>query len=164
MRRFAFAMSAVLAFAVMANPVDAQLKFGAHVAMISGLADVSALDGTLGFGVRAGLQAPALPIGVFASATYFNPDCDDCGYWTGSLFGKVGLPLPMISPYALGGVQRRAASVGDLESSENGIFIGLGVQLQKLFIEAAMEFNEDDPAVPDFDNDPLVFKAGILIG
>lgn len=164
MRRFAFAMSAVLAFAVLANPVDAQIKLGVHVAQISGLADVSALDGTFGFGARAGLQAPALPIGVFASATYFSPDCDDCSYWTGSLFGKLGLPLPIVAPYVLGGVQRRATTAGALEASENGIFVGLGVQLQKLFIEGAMEFNEDDPAVPDFDNDPIVFKAGILIG
>lgn len=164
MRRFAFAMSAVLALAVMANPADAQIKLGAHVAMISGISDVQELDGILGFGARAGIQAPALPIGVFASATYFNPDCDDCGYWTGSLFGKLGLPLPIVSPYLLGGVQRRATSAGDLSAADNGIFVGLGVQLQKLFIEGAMEFNEDDPSVPDFDNDPIVFKAGILIG
>jgi hypothetical protein len=164
MRRIAFAMSAVLAFAVLANPADAQIKLGVHVAMISGVADVAELDGTFGVGARAGIQAPALPIGVFASATYFNPDCTDCGYWTGSLFGKVGLPLVMVSPYLLGGIQRRASSFGTLDMAENGPFVGLGVQLQKLFIEATMEFNEDDPAVPDFDNDPLVFKAGILIG
>lgn len=164
MRRIAFAMSAVLAFAVLANPADAQIKLGVHVAMISGIADVAELDGIFGFGVRGGVQAPALPIGVFASATYFNPDCTDCGYWTGSLFGKVGLPLVMVSPYVLGGVQRRASSVGALETSEDGFFVGLGVQVQKLFIEAAMEFNENDISAPDFDNDPIVFKAGILIG
>lgn len=163
MRRFVFAMSAVLALAVMAVPADAQLKFGAHVAMISGLAEANQLQGEFGFGARAGLELPALPVGVYGSATYFMPDCDDCTYWTGSLFAKAGLPLP-VSPYLLGGVQRRAAEVGGLENAENGFFVGVGVGLGALFLEGAVEFNEDDPMFPNIDNDPIVFKAGFTLG
>ncbi len=165
MRRFAFAMSAVLALAVLANPVDAQLlKVGGHVAMISGLEEASSLQGEFGFGARAGVQLPGAPIGAFVSATYFMPDCDECTYWTGSAFGKVGLPLPVVAPYLLGGIQRRASAVGDLEAAENGFFVGVGASLGAIFLEGTMEFNEDDPAVPDFDNDPIVFKGGFLIG
>lgn len=165
MRRFAFAISAVLGLAVLANPVDAQLlKLGGHVAMISGLEEASSLQGELGFGARAGVEAPTAPIGAYVSATYFMPDCDECSYWTGSLFGKVGLPLPIVAPYLQGGIQRRASAVGDLEAAESGFFIGLGVGFGSLFLEGSMEFNEDDPAVPDFDNDPIVFKGGFVIG
>ena len=104
------------------------------------------------------------PFGAFVSVTYFNPDCDNCSYWTGSAFAKLGIPLPIVSPYVLGGIQRRAAEAGGISAAENGFFAGLGVSLSSLFIEGTMEFNEDDPSVPDFDNDPIVVKAGVLIG
>ncbi|MEM7417715.1 MAG: hypothetical protein AAF389_19660 [Gemmatimonadota bacterium] len=164
MRRFAFAMSAVLTLAVLAQPVDAQLKFGGHAALISGIEAAQELDGTFGFGGRAGLELPALPVGVWATATYFAPDCDDCSYWTGALFAKLGLPLPIVSPYVIGGIQRRATSVGNLDMSENDPFAGVGVSLGGLFIEGRMEFNSDDPALPDFDNDAFIFMGGIIIG
>ena len=164
MRRFGFALSAVFALAIMAVPADAQLKFGGHAAMISSIDEVSSLDGSFGVGGRVGAELPALPIGAYGSVTYYFPDGDDLSYWTGSVFGKLGLPLPIVSPYALVGIQRRAASVGDVSESDNGFFAGVGVGFSSLFIEATFEFVEDDPAFPDFDNDPLVFKGGFIIG
>lgn len=169
MRRFVFALSAVFALAVMAVPAEAQLRFGGHVAMISGLEDVSAsiqnpLDGAFGVGGRVGAELPAMPIGAYGSVTYYFPDGDDFSYWTGSVFGKLGLPLPIVSPYALVGIQRRAASAGDISDSENGFFAGIGVGLGALFLEGTFEFNEEDPSAPDLDNDPIVFKGGIIIG
>lgn len=164
MRRFVFALGAMLALAATAAPVDAQLKFGGHVAMISGLDEASNLDGSFGAGARVGAELPLLPVGAYVSATYYLPDGDDTSYWTGSLFAKAGLPLPIVSPYLLGGFQRRAASVGDLSESDSGLFVGLGVQIKQLFLEGTLEFNEDDPAFPDLDNDPIVFKGGFIIG
>ena len=164
MRRFAFAFSAVFALAIMAVPVEAQLKLGPQVAMISSLDEASDLDGSFGVGGRIGAEVPALPIGAYGSLTYYFPDGCDCSYWTGSVFGKLGLPLPVIAPYALLGIQRRASKVGNLSDSENGFFAGVGVGLGALFLEATFEFKEEDPSLPDFDNEPLVFKGGVIIG
>jgi len=167
MRRFSFALSAVLALAIMAVPAQAQLNFGGHVAMITGLDDIATnvenpLDGTFGVGGRVGFQPPALPVGVFGSVTYYFPDGDDLSYWTGSVFGKLSLPLPVVSPYALVGLQRRAASASGISDSENGFFAGIGVQLTSVFIEGTMEFTEAD--IPDVKTNPLVLKGGFMIG
>jgi hypothetical protein len=168
MRRFVFAIGAVLVFAVLANPVDAQLKFGVHAAMVSGfdtaIDDALGLNGKFGAGGRLGIELPALPIGVYAMGTYYFPSGTDVSYYTASLMAKLGLPLPIISPYLLGGYQRRATSVGDLDDTQNGAFVGLGVAFSKLFLEGSMEFNEEVPSLPDLDTDPIVFKAGFLIG
>ena len=72
--------------------------------------------------------------------------------------------MPVIAPYALLGIQRRASKVGNLSDSENGFFAGVGVGLGALFLEATFEFKEEDPSLPDFDNEPLVFKGGVIIG
>ena len=164
MRRFSFALSSVFALAIMALPAEAQLKLGPQVAMISSLDEASDLDGSLGVGGRVGAEVPALPIGAYGSLTYYFPDGCDCSYWTGSIFGKLGLPLAVVAPYALLGIQRRASSVGNLSDSENGFFAGVGVGLGALFLEATFEFNEDAPSTPDLDNEPLVFKGGVIIG
>ena len=168
MRRLVFVLGAALVLAVSAKPVDAQLKFAPHVAMVSGFAD--ALDNTLGLngefgvGARLGLELPVFPIGVYAMGTYFFPADAEVSYYTASVMGKLGVPIPIISPYLLGGLQRSATSLGGLENVENGVFVGLGVQISRLFLEGSMEFIEDDPSLPDFDNDPIVFKAGFIIG
>ena len=167
MRRFAFALSAVLALAVLAVPAEAQLKFGGQVALVTGLDDVATnvenpLNSTFGIGGRVGFEPPALPVGVYGSVTYYFPEGDDTNYWTGSVFGKLGLPLPVIAPYAVLGVQRRATSVGNLDASDNGLFAGIGVSLASIFIEGTMEFTED--AIPDVNENPIVLKGGIMIG
>jgi hypothetical protein len=94
--------------------------------------------------------------------TYYFPSEGDVNYWTGSIFGKLGLPLPVVSPYAVVGLQRRASSVGSLDSAENGFFAGVGVSLSSLFIEGTMEFN--DEAISNVNNSPIVLKGGFMIG
>ncbi|MDX1647161.1 MAG: hypothetical protein R3304_08445 [Longimicrobiales bacterium] len=166
MRRFMFALSAVLAMAVLAAPVDAQLKFGAQAGLVTGLEEASALDGTFGLGGRVLVDPPLLPVGGFVSATYFFPD-NDVSYWTATAAAQLRLPLPMVKPYALAGWQLRGTSFNDQSNTENGPVAGIGVQLDlaiSAFLEATFEFNEDDPAFPDVDNDPFVIKGGILFG
>ena len=167
MRRFAFALSAVLALAIMAVPAEAQLNFGGHVALITGLDDIATdvenpLNSTFGVGGRVGFEPPLSPIGVYGSVTYYFPSEGDVNYWTGSIFGKLGLPLPVVSPYAVVGLQRRASSVGSLDSAENDFFAGVGVSLSSLFIEGTMEFN--DEAISNVNNSPIVLKGGFMIG
>jgi hypothetical protein len=86
---------------------------------------------------------------------------------TYSLAAQLRLPLPMVSPYAIGGWQwRRAGFEGDSDTGD-GPMIGIGVQLDlglALFLEGSMEFNDLPDGVPDFDNDPIVIKGGILLG
>lgn len=172
MRRFLFVLSAVSVLAVLATPAQAQLKFGAQAALITGIDDATSLDGTFGIGGRAMIDPPLLPVGGFVSATYYFPDSGgtsaDVSYWTGTAAAQLRLPLPMVKPYALAGWQMRRTSVGDLSSTENGPMVGIGVQLDfmmSLFLEGTFEFNsDDDVSVPDFDNDPIVIKGGILFG
>ncbi|MDE0899461.1 MAG: hypothetical protein OSA81_10620 [Longimicrobiales bacterium] len=167
-RRLVFVLGVAGVLAVSAKPVDAQLKFAPHVAMVSSFAD--AIDNTLGLngkfgaGARLGLEVPMFPIGVYAMGTYFFTDDAEVSYYTASVMGKLGVPVPVISPYLLGGYQRSATSLGGLERLENVGFVGLGVQISRLFLEGSVEFIEDDPSLPDLDNDPIVFKAGFIIG
>ena len=75
----------------------------------------------------------------------------------------------MVSPYAIGGWQWRRTDPGEGfdASTENGALIGVGVQLDlgvSLFLEGTYEFNDEVPDAPDFDNDPIVIKGGILLG
>ena len=167
MRRFMLGLSAVFALAVLANPVDAQLKFGAQASMISGLEEASALDGTFGLGARALVDPPLLPVGGFVDATYYFPD-GDVSYWTATAAAQLRLPLPMVRPYALVGYQLRGVDIPSVGSDTDGGFVvGAGVQLNfmmSLFLEGTFEFNEDDPMAPDFDNDPIVFKGGVMFG
>ena len=157
-----FVLSAAFALAVFATPADAQLKFGAQLAMATGVSEASALDGTFGLGGRAMVDPPLLPIGGFVSGTYYFPE-GDVSYWTGTAAAQLRIPLPMVKPYVLAGWQLRGGE-GD---TQNGPVVGLGVQLDfmlSLFLEANFEFNEDIAALPDFDNDPIVIKGGILFG
>ncbi len=145
------------------EPVRAQLSVGPQVAMISGLDEASGLNGDFGLGVRVGLEPPGMPVGAFLSGTYFFPSDEELSYYTLSLGGKLGIPLQLVYPYLVAGVQRRSRSVGGISDAENGAFLGLGVQIVKVFVEGSVEFNRDDPGVPDFDNDPIVFRVGFSI-
>ena len=167
MRRFGFALSAVSALAIMAVPADAQLRFGGHAAMITGLDEIATdvknpLDGTFGLGGRVGFEPPLIPVGVYGSVTNFFADGTELNYWTGSVFGKLGLPLPILQPYALLGIRRRASSASGLSESDSGFFAGIGVQLSSIFIEGAMDFIDEE--IPDVNNSPIVLKGGFIIG
>ncbi|NNF12250.1 MAG: outer membrane beta-barrel protein [Gemmatimonadetes bacterium] len=167
MRRFMLVLSAVFALAVLATPVDAQLKFGAQASLISGLEEASALDGTFGLGARALVDPPLSPVGGFVDATYYFPD-NDVSYWTATAAAQLRLPLPVVRPYALVGYQIRGVDVPSAGSDTDGGFVvGAGVQMNfmmSVFLEGTFEFNEDDPMAPDFDNDPIVIKGGVMFG
>jgi hypothetical protein len=170
MRRTLLTLSAVLTMAVLAAPVDAQLKFGAHGATITSVDDFTAdqgLSGTLGLGGRVMLDPPLFPLGVIGSATYYFPDVEELTYWTATAAAQLRLPLPVVMPYVLAGWQIRRSSIGDVSSNESGPMIGAGVQVNlglSLFLEGSMEFNDEIPADPDFDTNPIVVKGGILFG
>ncbi len=173
MRRLILTASVAIACATMAQPVDAQFQFGVQGAYLTGLEEVTGggdLNGTMGVGGRVQFSPPipALSIGIVGQGVYYLPDCGggDCSYMTYGLGAKVGLGLPMISPYVIGGWQWRRSGNGTTTSTETGATAGVGVQLGMVpvFVEATMEFNEEISTAPDFDVNPLVIQAGVLIG
>ncbi|MGD2044928.1 MAG: hypothetical protein PVJ80_06110 [Gemmatimonadota bacterium] len=169
MRRFLLTLTIAAAGITLARPVSAQglVKFGVQGAMQTSLAEASALDGSFGAGARVALQPPALPIGLVGQGVYYFPDCDDCSYLTYSIAAQLRLPLPVFSPYAIGGWQfRRTAQAGESDIAD-GAMVGAGIQLNlgiSLFLEGTYEFTDLPEGVPDFDNDPIVIKGGILLG
>lgn len=165
MRRLILSLSMVAAVAVAAQPAEAQLNFGPQAALMTGLEEASSLNGTFGLGGRVGFAPPLLPIGVVGQGVYYFPEGDG-SYMTYGLSAILRLPLPMVSPYAIGGWNWRRSSNGTT-STENGPTVGVGVQLNlalSLFLEATMEFNDEIPASPDFDVNPLVIQGGVLLG
>jgi opacity protein-like surface antigen len=172
MRHTLLTISAVLALAVLASPVDAQvpLKFGAQGAVITSVDDITTdqgLSGTFGLGGRVMLDPPLFPLGVIGSATYYFPDIDEFTYWTATAAAQLRLPLPVVKPYVLAGWQLRRSAFMDESSNENGPTVGAGIQLDlgmSVFLEGTFEFNEEITGAPDFDNNPLVIKGGVLFG
>lgn len=174
MRRLLLTLTVAAASVALAQPASAQipLKYGVQAAVQTGLDTVEGLpdyNGTFGLGARVALQPPLLPVGVLAQGVYYFPDCAgfDCGFLTYSLAGQLRLPLPMVSPYAIGGWQWRRSSFEGESNTENGAMVGIGVQLNlgvSLFLEGTMEFRDEVSGDPDFDTDPIVIKGGILLG
>lgn len=171
MRRLLLTLTIAVASVALAKPADAQipLKYGVQAALLTGLEDASSLNGTFGLGARVALQPPVLPLGVVGQGVYYFPEGDG-SYITYSLSGQVRIPLPMLSPYAIGGWQWRRSDpggTGSVTTTENGPMIGLGVQLNlgmSLFLEGTMEFNDEITGFPDIDTNPLVIKGGVLLG
>jgi hypothetical protein len=168
MRRLLLTLTVATASVALAQPADAQLplKYGVQAAMSTSVDEATGLDGTFGLGARVALQPPVLPIGVVAQGVYYFPD-GDFDYLTYSLAGQLRLPLPLVSPYAIAGWQWRRTSAGGTSDTQNGPMVGVGAQLNlgiTLFLEGSMEFNDIPEGSPDFDNDPIVIKGGILLG
>mgnify|MGYP003395132007 CR=1 FL=1 len=172
MRRLILTASVAVACATLAQPVDAQFQFGPQAAYMTGLGEIQGggdLNGTMGVGGRVQFSPPipSLSIGVVGQGVYYFPDCGggDCSYMTYGLGAKLGLAFPMISPYVIGGWQWRRSGNGTT-NTETGATVGLGVALGMVpvFVEATMEFNEEITAAPDYDNNPLVIQAGVLLG
>lgn len=177
MRRVLLTLSAALVLAVFTNPVDAQLKFGAHGAMITGLdqvlvngTDVNAIDGTVGIGGRVMLDPPLFPLAVVGSYTKYFPDGDGSA-WTGTLAAQLRIPLPIVKPYVTGGWQMRPEVVDGV--SANGPMVGLGVQVDlglSLFLEGTFELSSElDPAdlpglAAALDQNRIVIKGGLMFG
>jgi hypothetical protein len=170
MRRLLLTLTVAVASVALAQPASAQLpvKFGVQAAMQTSVDEATELDGTFGLGARVALQPPLLPIGLVAQGVYYFPELDGFSYLTYSAAAQLRLPLPLVSPYAIGGWQFRRTSIDGVGSdTADGPMIGLGVQLDlglSLFLEGTMEFNDLPDGVPDFDNDPIVIKGGILLG
>lgn len=173
MRRILFSLGITAAIAVSANPADAQLKFGAQGAVITGLdevmvagTDINSINGTFGLGGRVMLDPPLSPVGVIGSATYYFVEEGAPSYWTGTLAAQLRIPLPLVRPYALGGWQVRNTEGAD---GESGPVVGLGVQLGlgvTFFLEGTFEI-ADDIEITGFDvidRDRIVIKGGAVIG
>jgi hypothetical protein len=177
MRRAMFVFGLALALGVAAQPAQAQFKFGVHANYVAGgfgdFEGVTALEdfdfsGDFGIGGRLAFSPPLFPLGVFGDLTYYFPDCgaSDCSYWNAQVGAQLGLPLPMIRPYLLGGWQFKNVSVDNSSGDSNNPFIGAGVEfgmLAGLFIEGQMEFDEKT-GVNDIGATPFVIRAGIQFG
>lgn len=167
MRRLILSFSMAAALVALAQPAEAQFKFGLQGAVLTGLDEVTAgpdLDGTFGVGPRVAFQPPLLPIGVVGQGVYYFPE-GDFNYMTYSLAAQLRLPLPMVNPYAIGGWQWRRVSNGGSET-QNGAMVGVGVQLNlalAIFLEASMEFNDAPTSNVDADNS-IVIKGGVMLG
>ena len=169
MRRLFLTASVALVCAAAAQPAAAQVSFGGQAAFMTGLEDVQAgdMNGTFGIGPRVELTPPipVLQLGIVGQGVYYFPD-GDVNYMTYGLGAKLGLSTPVVSPYVIGGWQWRRSSLGDVSVTENGPTIGVGVGLGVIpvFVEATFEFNDEIPSDPDFDNNPMVIQAGVLVG
>jgi hypothetical protein len=163
MRRSILTMVAV-ALVASARPTEAQLSYGLQGALLTGIEDET-LDGTFGIGPRVGFTLPAVPIGAVGQGVYYFPEGEG-SYMTYGLSALVRLPLPVVSPYAIGGWQWRRSSANDQSETQSGAAIGVGVQVNfgvSLFLEGTMEFN-DEPA-PNADPDhSIVIQGGVLLG
>ncbi len=154
----------------LAAPADAQISFGAQGAFITGVDDLAGapdLSNTYGLGARVVFQAPVLPIGLVGQGTYYFPEGDDFGYSTYSIAAQFVISTPLLSPYGLGGWQWRRTSIGGTSSTESGAMIGVGVEVNlgiSLFLEGTYEFTEELTGNPDFDNNAIVIKGGIMFG
>jgi len=177
MRRFLFALSTVFALAIMANPVDAQIKFGVHGAAITGLDEVVVAgqsvgvpSGTYGVGGRAMLDPPLLPVALVASGTKYFPEGDG-SLWTATLAAQLRIPLPIVKPYVTAGYQIRPEDGAG--NSQNGLMVGAGIQLDfvvSLFLEGGFEIGKDiDPAdlpvlTETLKTNRIVIKGGLMFG
>jgi len=148
---------ATVALGVEAPEASAQLNPGIHVARAS-----DAFGGVNGVGGSVELNFPLFPIDLFVAGEYFFPDCgtaDGCSFMGGSADLHLGLPFPVLTPYATGGLvyRRTDAGGGAGANAETGFGGGVGVNLGALVIGAYAEVRYE---VVDPDNQ-VVFRVGI---
>ncbi|GMV05140.1 MAG: hypothetical protein AMXMBFR53_14190 [Gemmatimonadota bacterium] len=156
-RRIPPTLAVLLAVGVSAPAAHAQLNPGIHVARAG-----DAFGGANGIGGSLELNFPLFPLDLFVAGEYFFPDCgsvDDCGYLGGSADLHLGLPIPVLTPYATGGlVYRRYEAGGGVAALEDtGFGAGVGVNLGTLVLGAYAEVRYEfvDP------DDQLVFRLGL---
>lgn len=156
-RRILSTLVGLVAVAVSAPDVHAQINPGIHVARAA-----DAFGGANGIGGSLELGFPLFPIDLFVAGEYFFPDCgptDDCGYLGGSADLHLGLPIPILTPYATGGLvyRRYEAGGGAAAVANTGFGAGVGVNLGTLvfgaYAEARYEFVDPD--------DQLLFRVGL---
>ena len=160
-------LTAIFLLAGLVGSADAQIRLGGHVANLGTFDEMSRLEGTTGVGARVGVEFPFLliPMGLYGSATHYF---SETSYWTGSVFGKVGLPVPGVSPFGMLGVRHRnlerLVEGPSAASSSAGFFAGLGLEIGSLFLETSVDFDMAAPSLPDFETELLTFKAGFIVG
>lgn len=140
-----------------AAEVQAQLNPGIHVARAT-----DSFGGANGVGASVELSFPVFPIDIFVAGEYFFPDCGtvgDCSFMGGSADLHVGLPIPVLTPYATGGLVYRRTDVGGGVGAvaETGYGGGVGVNLGALVLGAYAEVRYEvvDP------DDQMVIRLGI---
>ncbi|NJD19970.1 MAG: hypothetical protein FIA95_11910 [Gemmatimonadetes bacterium] len=156
-RRTASLALALTALCLGASGAGAQLNPGIHVARAT-----DSFGGANGVGASVELSFPLFPIDLFVAAEYFFPDCgsvDDCSLSGGSADVHLGLPIPVLSPYAAGGLvyRRTDAGGGAGAVSNTGFGGGVGVNLSALVLGAYAEVRYEvvDP------DDQLVLRLGL---
>jgi hypothetical protein len=135
---------------------------GAQAQVVTGVHAVQAtetLGGSIGLGVRAGINPPVFPVDIIASGEYLFPDCgdDECSLWGGSIDANFALPFPILTPYVSGGMAYRSfqLSGADPEDSAIGPTVGVGVRFSMAFGEVRYEF-------ADAPEQQVILRVGLL--
>jgi len=135
----------------------AQLNPGIHVARAT-----DTFGGSNGVGGSVELSFPVFPIDLFVAGEYFFPDCgtaDECSFMGGSADVHLGLPVPVLAPYATGGLVYRRTDTGGGAGAvaKTGWGGGVGVHLGTLVLGAYAEARYEvvDP------EDQFVFRLGL---
>ncbi len=82
-----------------------------------------------------------------------------------TVFALVALPAPADAQFNFSAQGALITSVDTLSSLSNAFGVGVELNLGvSLFLEANWEFHDEDPTMPDFDNNPIVIKGGITFG
>ncbi len=160
-QRLAVSATIALGWVFLATaPVDAQIRVGGHVV---GAQD--AFDGTIGLGVRAGIETPILPFDVLASGEYFFADCppgiSGCGLYGVTLDANFRMVFPVVRPYISGGLAFRNIDPADNGSDESvtGLSVGGGVDASLgnmgVFGEVRYEF-------VDAPEKQFIWRVGVL--
>ena len=156
-RRVACVALALTAFLAVAQEAQAQLNPGIHVARAT-----DSFGGANGVGGSMELSFPVFPIDVFVAGEYFFPDCGnvaDCSFMGGSADLHLSLPIPVLTPYATGGLVYRRTDVGDGAGAvaKTGYGGGVGVHLGALVLGAYAEVRYEvvDP------DDQIVIRLGL---
>ncbi len=147
-------------FLVGAAPGEAQLRLGAHVV---GAQD--SFDGTIGLGVRAGIEAPVLPFDLLASGEYFFSDCPagitGCGLYGLTVDANFRLVFPVVRPYISGGLAYRNIDLGDSSQDDSvvGPSVGAGVDAALGNIRAFGELRYEFVDAPE---KQFIWRLGLL--
>jgi hypothetical protein len=164
--RYLFAAGVVttLAFPLAARAQTDIIDVGIHLARASDI-----LDGTTGLGGQVAVRPPGLPLSLRLAVDRFFPDCpeieggsgDDCGAWGFTVDANLAFPMPMLRPYASGGLVRRSIDPGSPleDADEEGIALGGGLELNLLGLNA---FGEARYEILDSVDDGWVFRLGFV--
>ena len=140
------------------------LDVGVHAVRASDI-----LDGSTGLGGQVAVRLPAFPVSFRLAVERFFPDCpdidgnsvDDCGAWGFTLDANLAFPMPVLRPYASGGLVRRSIDLGSPlgDASEEGIALGGGLELGLLGLNA---FGEARYEIMDAVDDGWIFRLGLV--